>query len=143
MTEFRNVMSQMEKAAMEVVTTRGKKINFRSLVNGTKLPRMQRCRGKLYAVTILERNPAKGMVRIHYEGYSSDDDEWRSAAEIVDVSTCSKSEIETSQVCREPLLTPTFSLYQELAMKIKSSLISTKKGSPEVKVIMGFDKIKV
>lgn len=120
-------MSQSEHEAMERVATRGKKINFKSLVNGTKL---QRCRGKLYAVKIRDRNPAKGMVKIHYEGYSSDDDERRSAPEIVNVSRCSESAIEIPQDCQEPLLTQTvFSWYQELAMKIKSSLISTKKGS--------------
>ena len=44
-------------------------------------------------------------------------------------------------VSPEPLLTPTFSLHQELAIKIKSSLIRTRKGSPEVKIEMCFDKL--
>ena len=46
------------------------------------------------------------MVKVHYDGYGSEDDEWRLAAEIVEVC------------CRDtvPTPVPTFSLYQELAI---------------------------
>ena len=113
-----------------VMETRRKKLNFWSLVNGMKLPRAQRCRGKLYSVTVLERNTTTDMVKVHYDGYGSEDDEWRPAAEIVEVR--GRGTVPTP--------VPTFSLYQELAIKIKSSLISTRKGSPEVKIEMCFDK---
>ena len=115
--------------------TRREKLDFWSLVNGTKLPRAQRCRGKLYSVTVLERNTTRDMVKVHYDGYGSEDDEWRPAAEIVEVRGTVPVPVNP-----EPLLIPTFSLHQELAIKIKSSLISTRKGSPEVKIEMCFDK---
>jgi len=40
------------------------------------------------------------------------------------------------------LVAPTFSLYQELAIKIRMSLQSSRKGNPEVKVVMDFDKLQ-
>ena len=76
------------------------------------------------------------MVKVHYDGYGSEDDEWRPAAEIVEVRGTVPVPVNP-----EPLLIPTFSLHQELAIKIKSSLISTRKGSPEVKIEMCFDKL--
>ena len=47
------------------------KLDFCSLVNGTKLPRAQRCRGKLYSVTVLERNTTRCFVmsRPHLSTY--------------------------------------------------------------------------
>lgn len=84
-------------------------------MNSTKLPRAQRCRGKLYHMTVLERNTTTDMVKVHYDCYGSEDDEWRSAAE----------NVEVRHRDTVPAPVPTFSLYRELAIKIKSSLIST------------------
>ena len=123
-------------AAME---TRRKKINFKALARGTKLPRAERCRDKLYSVTVLESNTVTNMVKIHHVGYSSQYDEWRPAAEIVDVSCRARTAVLTVTI---PNFEPhTFSLYEELAMKIKASLISTRKGTPEVRIEMGFNKL--
>ena len=67
-------------------------------------------------------------MKIHYIGYGSSDDEWKEEGELVDIC--------------EPtyLLSDTFSLHQELALAIKSRLQSTRRGSPEVKIVMDFDK---
>ena len=75
-------------------------------MNSTKLPRAQRCRGKLYYVTVLERNTTTDIVKVHYDGNGSEDDEWRLAAEIVEV--CRRDTV--------PAPVPTFSLYRELAI---------------------------
>ena len=105
---------------------RRKKLEFWSLVNGTELPGAQRCRGKLYSVTVLKQNTMRNMVKVHYDGYSSEDDEWKPAAGIVEVRGTVPAPVNP-----EPLLTPTFSLHRELAIKIKSSRIRMRKGSPE------------
>ena len=62
---------------------RKKKLDFWSLVNGTKLPRAQRCSsGKLNSVTVLEKNTMRNIVKVHYDSYGSEDDEWKSAVEL-------------------------------------------------------------
>jgi len=40
-------------------------------------------RDSLYDVEVVESNPANQKVKIHYRGYSSRYDEWRSASEMV------------------------------------------------------------
>ena len=67
-------------------------------------------------------------MKIHYIGYGSSDDEWKEEEELVDLS--------------EPtyLLSNIFSLHQELALAIKSRLQCSRRRSPEVKIVMDFDK---
>ena len=99
-------------------------------MSDTVLPRTPRLHKKkqddtLYPVEILERE--EGKVKVHYVGYGSSDDEWK--------------EEELVDIC-EPtyLLSSAFSMYQELALAIKSKLQSSRRGSPEVKIVMDFDK---
>ena len=67
-------------------------------------------------------------MKIHYIGYGDSDDEWKDEEELVDIC--------------EPtyLLSNRFSLHQELALAIKSKLQSSRTGSPEVRIVMDFDK---
>ena len=114
--------------------TRGNHVNYRELTK-VILPRAVREKqtdSKLYSVDVVERNPLTHKVKIHYIGYDSDQDEWRDEADLVDMSGSQPSY----------LLSPNFSLYQELALLIKSSLQSSRKGNPEVKLTMNFDKVQ-
>ena len=114
------VLGAEAKTVMQRVTRKGE-INFRELVD-VKLPRAKKIKEKssdnqLYDIEVLEREPGRG--KIHYIGYSSRCDEWRSLSDIVDKST---------------LRAEQFSLHNELASRIKLNLTSSRKSSPEVKI---------
>ena len=114
--------------------TRGNRVNYRDLTT-VVLPRAVREKqadSRLYSVNVVEKNPLTHKVKIHYIGYDSDQDEWHDEADIVDLSESQPSH----------LLSPNFSLYQDLALLIKSSLQSSRKGNPEVKLAMNFDKVQ-
>ena len=91
----------------------------------------------------------QGRIKVHYIGYSHEYDEWRPADEVVDLTpgrqedrgnerTESDSEEvgETSRSDFKP-----FNLYKELASKIKSSLMSSRRRDPVCRVELGFDAI--
>ena len=112
--------------------TRGKKINYRELAS-VKLPRVRKDRSnasRLYPIEVIEKDVTTGRVKIHYTGYSACYDEWRDDSDVVDLSGN----------IPQPLLSTTFSLYQELACKIKSALTSSRKASPEAKSELPFDE---
>ena len=77
--------------------------------------------------TVVERDVQE---KRHYTGYGSSDDEWR--------------DDDIVQPRQDPtyLVTPAFNLYQELALKIKMSLQSTRRSNPEVKIVMDFDMLQ-
>ena len=105
-------------------------MNYKQLSEGTALPRSKRAKEQeLFPIEIVENDATTCRVKIHYCGYSSEDDEWRDPGDIVDLSSPT------------PLLTSSFSLHQELALKIKRSLQNTRKSSPEVRIEMDFDKV--
>ena len=120
------------KMAAHGYQTRGKRVDYKEL--NKVLPRaIREKKSRLYSVEIVERNVLAGKVKIHYVGYSSSDDEWRDAADVVDLCEAQPSY----------LISPSFSLYQELALMIKASLQSSRKESPEVKITMDFDKVQL
>ena len=89
-----------------------------------KLPKSRaakRSDSRLYPVEVIEKDSALGRAKIHYVGYSARYDEWRNDSDIVD----------TSGDVPRPLLSPNFSLYQELACKIKLALTSSRKSSKD------------
>ena len=118
---------ELRQLKMSAVVTRKRAIKFRELAD-VKLPKPERVRRqdpeRLYDVEVLERDSGHQKIKIHYIGYSSRYDEWRSASEVVQ---------------KEHVVEP-FSLHKELASRIKTSLTSSRKGSPEVKVEMPFDR---
>ena len=114
--------------------TRGNHVNYRDLTM-VVLPRAVREKqadSRLYSVDVVEKNPLTHKVKIHYIGYDSDQDDWRDEADVVDMSESQPSH----------LLSPNHSPYEELALLIKSSLQSSRKGNPEVKLAMNFDKVQ-
>ena len=48
---------------------------------------------KLYQLEIIEEDTTNGRVKVHYTGYSSDDDEWRDKEDIVVVEPPKPGEI--------------------------------------------------
>ena len=104
--------------------TRGNHVNYKEL---TKVVLQRAVREKqetkLYSVNIVEQNPTTHKVKIHYFGYDSCEDELRDG-DIVNLSEAQPSH----------LLSSNYSLYQELALLIKTSLHSPRKENPEVKI---------
>uniref|UniRef100_A0A1X7SIF6 Tudor-knot domain-containing protein n=1 Tax=Amphimedon queenslandica TaxID=400682 RepID=A0A1X7SIF6_AMPQE len=93
----------------------------------------------LFKIRVVEEKGTK--VKVHYIGYGKKFDEWKERSELVLLdpgasdATTSLTD-ETSSAVYQP-----FSLYRELANKIKSSLQSSRKDSPSVKIDMTFDKL--
>jgi hypothetical protein len=126
---------------MAVYNTRGRKVDYKQLndppwpkeaANRRQKPASER-KDKLYPVEIVERDSNDASrVKIRYIGYSTGYDEWRNRSEIVDLTRPSD---------QLPTLTSSlgFSLYDRLASKIKNSLRSPRKSSPEVRIDMDFD----
>ena len=106
--------------------TRKRVINFKELVD-IKLPKAKKTKearndSQLYDIEVLERDPRTQSVKIHYIGYSARHDEWRPVSDIID----------------KPMKQDT--PHAELASRIKSSLTSSRKNSPEVRIEIPFDK---
>lgn len=83
----------------------------------------------LYPVRIISSGTnvhMAGNVRIHYVGYSSKYDEWRAVDDLVNVGTSSYVE--------------EYSFYGDLALRLKSSLVSQRRSNPSVRIEMAFDK---
>ena len=106
--------------------------NYREL-NDMKLPRAERVKAmdKLYAVEVIEDDGDR--VKIHYVGYEDRFDEWREKEEVEDW----KDAEHGGQQLETELYQP-FSLHQELAYHIKSSLKGSRK-DPVIRIEMPFD----
>lgn len=104
---------------------------------------------KLYRLEVLESDATNKLVKVRYIGYDSSYDEWRPATDIIDLTedTISDSSHLTvaagsceSFVRVQPSV-KNFSLFEELRFRIKSLLVSTRKGDPNCCVSMPFDEV--
>ena len=94
----------------------------------------------LYRLRVLESDG--DLVKVRYIGYGSKYDEWRRSEDIVNLE-------DSDENSDEPLisdgkqLSPVskFSLFEELACVIKSSLFSHRKGDPVCSIDMSFDSL--
>ena len=115
-----------------------------------KLPKAQRtkrCRAmtdRLYPVEIIEEDAHR--YKVHYVGYSNTYDEWKPKEELVPLEleqTEGESDEESFGEGNSAIIvTQRFTLYQELATRIKTSLNAHRKASPVVKIDMPFDQIE-
>lgn len=85
-------------------------------------------------------------MKVRYIGYSSDCDEWRSRNDIVQLndgeSSSSSDESDGADLSQLPSKSfKPFCLYEELASRIKSLLVSSRKADPLCRVNMGFDTV--
>jgi len=81
----------------------------------------------LYPVIVTNQYNKQGHVRIHYVGYGNEYDEWRVLEGLV----------QLSPPC---VFNETYDLHQELAWEIRSTLTSSQKSDPSVKITIPFDK---
>ena len=97
-----------------------------------------------FCVNILETDEENGSVKVSYIGYDDEYNEWRPSDDIVDLSTMANLWMNRQVKLGEtlvPIPSQQFCLYNELALKIKSLLISNRKADPQCKLIMTFDKL--
>ena len=83
-------------------------------------------------------------IKIHYDGYGSDFDEWRDENDIetIDQDISNSDEVGGGSVLGSiPQYYQSFSLYGDLRNRIKRSLKCSRKGLPMVKIIMSFDPL--
>lgn len=90
-------------------------------------------RQKLFPVEVIEESSKKYKVR--YTGYDSSFDKWKNKDELVAIDFEEAPEVAIPIIERH-------SLYNELAIRIKTSLNSNRKGSPIVRIDLPFDKIE-
>ena len=85
----------------------------------------------LYPIEVVDEDLTR--FKVHYVGFSSSDDEWRVKEDVVDIS---------EDFGGPERIIQKFSLYKELAARIKSALNSCRKESPVVRIDMPFDKLE-
>ena len=110
----------------------------------TRLPRPEKFRAKsdkLFPVKVVEKEGQR--VKIHYVGYSTDYDEWREESELESIASDTSEEVASSEdiACDIQCSFEPFSLHNNLKVIIKQSLSCSRKGSPQVKIIVPFDAI--
>jgi len=126
------------------------KLNYRELAD-VKLPKRRRISNSktpsassssdslvLYRVKVLESDGDR--VKVSYIGYDSNYDEWRRKDDVIDLDNDDEYDSDVPSACRRQLVTP-FSLFEELAHNIKSSLSSQRKGDPCCCIDMSFDSL--
>ena len=92
---------------------------------------------QLFPVTIVDDDGSR--YKVHYVGYSSSYDEWKEYGDVEELDNAIEMNSEDNCISRvEPL---PYSLYNELAHRIKASLRSGRKESPVVRIDMSFDRI--
>ena len=119
-------------ARITTIQTRGRRVNYKQLVSvNYSIPRRKRLKpagqlGTLYPITVKSKNSSG--VLIHYVGYGSEYDEWRPLTDVVHLLPSSAS----SSVEK-------FDLNKELAVRIKSVLVSHRKSNPVIRIDVPFD----
>ena len=105
---------------------------------GSRKNTCEREESKLYRLRVLEEDGDS--VKVSYIGYGSQYDEWRPRTEVVlldgNEDSSDESECDISLAPVKP-----FCLYKELACRIKSLLLSYRKGDPVCCITMSFDSI--
>ena len=108
--------------------------DYKSLAD-VKLPKAKHVRQGgastrgLYPVEIVDEDDSQ--YKVHYIGYSNSYGEWKTCEELVRLDSTKSSAPDS--------IIEQFSLYKELAHRIKATLKSTRKESPMVKIEMPFD----
>ena len=130
-----------------------KQINYKELLSlkvpaVTKRRRLNNSGGeKLYRLKVIEEDETRGLVKVNYLGYGSHCDEWRPKSDIIDLSERKESEAwenvseDVSMIGKALAPKRPFNLYEDLATRIKSQLVSSRKQSPCCRISMSFDGI--
>lgn len=89
----------------------------------------------LFPIEVVDEDSTR--YKVHYVGFSSKHDEWQMKSDVVDLEHGDSEEAPNHQISQHR-----FSLYHELATRIKTALNSSRKESPIIKIDMPFDGIE-
>lgn len=89
----------------------------------------------LFPIRVIDEDSER--YKVHYVGYASKYDEWKGKDEIIDLDNYDNDDQEL-----ENTYTVRFSLYRDLAIRIKAALTSGRKESPVVRIDMPFDRVE-
>ena len=106
-------------------------LNYRSTLWKKEPAKKGKCiDDSLYPISILneDEQDSKGHVKIHYEGFGSEYDEWKDPTELINIAT--------------PYVSETYDLHQDLALRIKSALMGTRKSNPCVRISLPFGTVE-
>ena len=108
---------------------------------------------QLFRLQVIDENADSELVKVHYVGYDSRFDEWRPKSDLIDLNDdTSLNRVEGNELSENledivvfngpvSIVAKPFSLYEELAYRIKSLFLSTRKGDPVCCTSMTFDTI--
>ena len=91
----------------------------------------------LFPVEIIDEDSTTGKFKVHYVGYSATYDEWKEKDGVI--SVCDEAGDDDTGGA---VMVEIFSMYSELATRIKQALNSSRKESPVIKIDMPFDRIE-
>lgn len=96
----------------------------------------------MFPIKVLQREGDK--VKVHYVGYDKRYDQWKNQCDIEAITEDVVSRPESIQNEREADIDNStvykpYSLYKDLSMQIKKSMVCSRNASPKVKIIMPFD----
>ena len=92
----------------------------------------------IYPIEVVDEDSSSSQVRVHYIGYSSKHDEWKSKEDIISLG----DDPDPNPNTESGILVNRFSLYGELRSRIKTALNSGRKDSPMVKIDLPFDRLE-
>ena len=132
----------------------------RKISKDTALKTINESSTQLFHLKVIDEDVDKELVKVHYVGYDSRFDEWRLKSDVIDLNKNPQSSNDiaegNSEVTENPeeiivlngpvgssmsVISKPFSLYEELAYRIKSLLFSLRKGDPVCCMSMTFDTI--
>ena len=95
-----------------------------------------------YCLRVLEEGQENKWVKVRYVGYSDKYDEWRRMDKIVTVDHYKEENYSDFVPSQLPSMAAVkFCLLEELANRIKSLLLSSRKTSPVCSVVLSFDSL--
>lgn len=113
--------------------TRHKRIDFRDLCSQSS-PKITS--QTLFPVEIVDKEPTKCRVKVHYIGYGVKYDEWKDENEL-------EVPDEHAPTTKETVLTRSsiehYCLFKDLGIKIKRALSCKRNTSPKARIVMSFD----
>ena len=92
----------------------------------------------IYPIEVVDEDSSSSQVRVHYIGYSSKHDEWKSKEDIISLG----DDPDPNPNTESGILVNRFSLYGELRSRIRTALNSGRKDSPMVKIDLPFDRLE-
>jgi len=145
-----NASGKMERPKRSVA-----RVNYAELVN-LKIPAAQQSKNHmglassvkedsgcdtLYHLSIVQRKPEEGLVKVRYVGYGREFDEWRVEGEVINLSEEESDSDEGGYAGFRCPISCQMTVFNDLVYRVKSLLTSNRKGDPTCRIVMPFDQV--